>query len=214
MFIDTPPAIYAPAPKLFVAKAPAIIIRGEPQAAWKHSALEAAVMLQMLLAGGATPHGSAQSAFTWSPSGNDTSDAGLSKRNLCPSMTFTGTVTQVRCTFLASTAGALNANNCAFGKSSGSGVTTATPVELLFGGSSGFSLASSGSAVSDWANIPGLLTSGDTGVAIMDIGTNGNPQIGSGTQWGKSGATYNQASPAGLSSGGAIYAISLIEVRT
>lgn len=89
-------------------------------------------------------------------------------------------VTQVRVTFSASSAGALLVSNASFAKGNGDAVSgtygdaTATPVELLFSGASGFSISAGAQKVSDWLNVSGLgLTTGDIALVSFSSGSNG-----------------------------------------
>lgn len=111
--------------------------------------------------------------FSLSLTGNDNGSAGYTLRNRCLT---TGGGTKVRVTFQASSTGSgLIAAHCGIGVWDGSAgwSTIAPPVELLFGGGHGFSIATSASIVSDLANL--TFNSGDTLIAILDCGATGDP---------------------------------------
>jgi hypothetical protein len=81
--------------------------------------------------------------------------------------------TQIRATFQASTATGLTTGHCSIGKREAAeplyANTTATPLELLFSGGSGFAISAGASITSDWQTISGFtLTTGDEAVVIFD----------------------------------------------
>lgn len=89
--------------------------------------------------------------------------------------TLTGGGTQVRVRFVASSSSVFVTNHCSIAVVGAATApnTTATPVELLFGGVSGFSLAAGATILSDWANLTFL--SSDKLLVDMDMiaGTTG-----------------------------------------
>jgi len=94
----------------------------------------------------------------------------------------------------------MNATNASIGISTGStGDTTAIPVELLFGGLSGFSSAVN--ITSDWVNLSGF-TSSDKLVVIIDFSGSYllDDVTASGTSmyYAFSAPSYNQATPSGF----------------
>ncbi len=144
---------------------------------------------------------------------------------------------QVRVTFKAasnvSTNGNFTTNHCAIGISTQSTAygpaggplalnTTAKPVELTFGGVSGFNLTANGQTiVSDWINLSGFTTTNML-VVVMDWASTGGGDafIGSGLSnaglwYLASAATYNVAAPTGSWSGapGELDGVTLIETQ-
>ncbi len=88
----------------------------------------------------------------------------------------TNTATQIRVTFTAGTDAALIVSNASIGKGAGTGFgdCTATPLQLLFSGGSGFSISAGGTITSDWLNLSGLsMISGDTCMVSFSTGANG-----------------------------------------
>jgi hypothetical protein len=161
------------------------------------------------------------SGQTWAPSSslasNGTGDGGISFRQVLSSVTQAGD--QVRVTINASTAGALAANNVSIAKVNSATAPNcdSTPVELKFSGASGFSLASSGVAVSDWLDF--RVAVGDNIMVIIDFGATANPRFVSATtnchQYFKAAtASYTSATASGFSDGGSRdECISLLESR-
>lgn len=104
----------------------------------------------------------------------------------------TGTsLTQIRATIRPGTVNSLTILHASIGKWAGNVLypsTTATPIELLFGGVSGFSAATT-PQTSDWANLSGLtFTTGEKAVVIYDITAVGGISAGTDSQ------SYNNAS--------------------
>jgi hypothetical protein len=130
---------------------------------------------------------------------------------------------QVRVTFKNGVGSTAICNNASIGISNGTTHnTTATPIELLFSGLHGYTLASAASITSDWANLSGF-TSSDKLVVDMDfVQTNalGCTTTGvTGAQqyfFDTAGTYYNQAAPAGFSTGsaGEVDGFVLIEVQS
>jgi hypothetical protein len=169
-------------------------------------------------------------AFFMAASG-DNQDPNASWRIVVP--TINGPQDQVRVRFCSGTlaSGVGQANNCSIGVSTGTNANTvATPVELLFGGVSGFSFAkefNNQPIYSDWVNFNGW-NAGDKLVVTIDLGAPANLSLcrttvgvpaGSTTfTYGTvtpPGITYNQATPAAAdASFSEVWAIDLIEVRT
>jgi len=116
----------------------------------------------------------------------------------------------VRVTFEASSAGAMNVDNAAIGIDDGNDdtSTTATPVELLFSGVSGFTRTAGQTITSDWVALPGFDTDDHLVVVIDFASSNGNPRtrsgLGSGFYLGivASSNTYNSAAGTGLTFSG------------
>ena len=136
------------------------------------------------------------------PTGNSSSD-GYSLRNICP-VTASGK-DQARVVFYSGTsAPTLVAAHCSIGIWDGTSNvpnTVSTPVELLFGGGHGFSLATGLIKTSDWVNLTGFTNANDL-VVIIDV-TSGNYGADTGAT-GTTGcfkaasSTYNSASGAGF----------------
>ena len=98
------------------------------------------------------------------------------------------------------TSGAV-ALHCSIGKQLTNEKTTDTPIELLFGGTSGFTIPAGGTITSDVVSHPGLsLLAGDKMIVIVDYGTPGGQAYSSGNTnvdtWFYSNATsWNVADP-------------------
>ena len=162
-------------------------------------------------------YGSESTAWSASLAGNATGYENYSSR-----VRTTGTLAaggdQIRVRFVASTAGSFSCDNCSIGISAGANDnTTATPVELLFSGSSGFTISAAGTLVSDWVNL--TTTTSDDVVVIMDkSSTNGNVRYsvsGAGVHHTSSSAnSYNVVAPGYSASGLALFGFDLIEVRS
>ena len=143
--------------------------------------------------------------YTGAINGNDTGNTGYTLRNV---VAITGNAQgQVRCTFQGSGSAAFSTNNCSIGISTGTNAdTTATPVELLFSGRSGFAIGANSQITSDWANLSGF-TSSNLLVVIIDMAaTNGNDGfnasiVGATGYYHAATASYNNATtPAGSGS--------------
>lgn len=105
------------------------------------------------------------SAFT----GDDTGNQNNSFRVAVPITGSTGT--QIRATIRPGTTDSLTVLHASIGKRNTLWNTTATPLELKFGGVSGFTGATT-DQVSDWTNLSGLsMTTGDDAVVIYDLTT-------------------------------------------
>jgi hypothetical protein len=110
---------------------------------------------------------------------------------------------QVRVTFQASSAAVFSCGHCSVGVAATSPNTVATPVELTFTGSSGFSISNSGTIVSDWVNLSALIT--DHLTVVVDCTSSDQPITSDATVtlYQKSATTsYNQATVTGFSSVG------------
>jgi hypothetical protein len=124
----------------------------------------------------------------------------------------------VRVTFKAdSSNGNWQVDHASIGVSTGVGSnTTATPVELKFGGASGFIVAQGTSITSDWVLIPAFTTS-NVLVVIYDQ-TTGNNSAGilfssaTASLYLKSGVSYNVAVPPGMGSANNYEGVASIEV--
>lgn len=81
--------------------------------------------------------------------------------------------TQIRATIQPGTTNSLTILHASIGKRGSTWDTTATPIELLFSGASGFTGATT-AKTSDWANLSGLtFTTGEYAIVIFDIPTGG-----------------------------------------
>jgi hypothetical protein len=134
---------------------------------------------------------------------------------------------QVRVTLKAGAGAALGVSgivcdHVAIGVISSGTATTATPVELKFGGLSGCKIDTANAAVtSDWAALSFLST--DTLCVILDQGSaegfdasqNGTATVGAfGNNYlSNPGASYNQSAPAGFSNLGA-FGIAVASIET
>lgn len=148
-------------------------------------------------------------------------------RNIIPLPLFAaGGTTRIRVTFKAIATGPTSSdtNHCSVGVWNGANTDcTATPVELLFGGASGFSILSGTQITSDWVDLPVVV--GDKLVVILDLGGLGTMQYdtssGSGANYANApaasynaatqastGYTWNNLSPTG------IMGVTLIEVQS
>lgn len=88
-------------------------------------------------------------------------------------------------------------------------------MELFFNGAPGFSLATSGVITSDWLNF-GPFSATDVLTVIQDINvSSGNPRSGTNghTYFKASTASYNLATVAGLTDGGAGFNIGLSSIE-
>ena len=158
--------------------------------------------------------------FTDTKTGDDTGNDGFSFRQVC---TITGGAqSQVRVTFKASSAATLRLDHASIGIQTGTqDACTATPVELLFAGVSGFSISNGATITSDWANLSGF-TSSNKLIVVMDA----SATAGSGdyavntastgqTLWfAAASASYNVAAPGFASSAAATCeGVTLIETQ-
>jgi hypothetical protein len=136
--------------------------------------------------------------------------AGLSIRQLVSSISTGGS--EIRITVKPGAGTGLTVAHCSVGHQLSAGQTTATPVELLFSGGAGFVTAAGVSVVSDWLSFS--TTASETLIVVIDV-TTGNVAglAGLGSQYYKTGATYNDANPAGLSSQAYTLGLAKVEVR-
>lgn len=137
-------------------------------------------------------------AFSTSLTGSGATPAGYSWRQVVTPMSYGGSL--VRVTFKAGST-SYQENNLSVGIQSTNQNTSATPVELKFGGASGFDISANASITSDWATL--AFSASDSLVVIGDAGTGGAEAY---TQSGVLGchyynqastASYNQANPGG-----------------
>jgi len=161
--------------------------------------------------------------FTTTFNLDDTGNVGFSIRQVC---TITGNAQgQVRVTFNAasagSAAGGLQLDHASIGIQTGANdATTAVPVELLFSGAHGFTIADGASIVSDWANLAGF-TSANKLIVVMDCnsvhaqGMAENSASTGQTFWFQAAtASYNVAAPGFASSvANIVECVSLIETQ-
>ena len=130
---------------------------------------------------------------------------GMSHRLRCPT---TSGGSQVRVTFSAVDTG-WNTRHCSVGIAATNTSTVATPVELKFGGASGFSLTGYTTITSDWTDLP--FTAGQALVVIMDHGASparfsywtGNistfpSPVGTAHSWLAATQSWNNSSDAGF----------------
>lgn len=170
---------------------------------------------QALLA--STGGGVIQTAFSTTLNANDGSDKnGYSFRVYPTALNGSGGPWRwVRVRFRSSTAAGTSVGHASIGIH-GSGVaTTATPVELLFSGVSGFSLSAGQTITSDWAVLSFSLSNNI--MVIMDY--NGSSLMrnlsGGGVNYYKFGTTsYSTTSPTGFSSQTYLTGVDLIEGMT
>ena len=158
-----------------------------------------------------------QTAYSKSIAGNSGGNAGTAFRIICtPSVGGS----QIRITVRSGTSGGLSIDHVSVGTQSATYVTTATPVEVTFGGGGHGTTAASGSndSVSDW--IPFKTTAGTPIVIDCDVNsafTNIGAILGTSGEayFLASTAQYNIASPAGTWTHDTAntYLISKIEVR-
>ncbi len=137
------------------------------------------------------------SIFSQTIGTDDTGSSGYSHRNLCQGVLSNGTALTV--TFKAASTGTWTVAHASVGIQSSKYNTVSTPVELLFSGSSGFSLAASGTVTSDLTSL--TFNKGDTLIVIVDVTTNNgkmNTTGGSGERYFLAAtSSYNVASPGG-----------------
>lgn len=124
--------------------------------------------------------------------------------------------TQICVTFEAPASGTMNCNNASIGVSNGTASqTTATPVELLFSGISGFSIANGATITSDWATL--TTTTSDKMVVVIDHGASSaaRKKLTGGSDFYKAAtASYNSANPTGMTADQGDYiGFNKIEVR-
>lgn len=123
----------------------------------------------------------------------DTTDQ--STRQLCESLSAGGS--QVRATLYSGSSGALVLKNASVGVQTTTYNTSATPIELKFGGASGVTIGGKySSKASDLATLTFLST--DTLVVVMDSQSGYFCYLLGGTEYYKASTTsYNEASPSG-----------------
>ena len=158
--------------------------------------------------------------FTDTLNSSDSGNAGLSLRDV---LTITGGAQgQVRATFTGKAGSPTKVDHASIGIATGTGSnTTATPVELTFGGVSGFTFPNgSTNIVSDWVNLSGF-TSANKLVVIIDLdATTGGGDYAidaaaSGvTMFFFTGATYNVASPSSGTQTNSYSFVALVQTRT
>lgn len=162
-------------------------------------------------------YGAASSA--WTATGLSTNDTGYENYSIrVRTTTLAAGGSQIRVRFVASTAASFSCDNCSIGVASGAtDATTATPIELLFSGVSGFTITAGNSLVSDWATL--TTTTSNAVVVIMDVAaSNGNVRYrgsGSGTVYYQSATnSYATAAPGMSDVGLDELGFNLIEVRS
>lgn len=173
---------------------------------------------------------------SWTLTANDTGWENFTHRNVFPITAAGGPLNQFRVTFEASSANTWKVDNASLGISihtaatadnASDAETTATPVELLFSGASGFTLTAGTTIVSDWVTLAGVASTSLL-VVVQDVSnTGGNSREISGLGAVTTGGTsanfkaatnsYNVASP--ISSpdytvfNGRLYGINKVETR-
>lgn len=140
-------------------------------------------------------------------------NSGSSIRGISSPITAGGT--QIRVTFKSPSGGGAAATHVAIGKQASTYSTVSTPVELKFGGASGFVMSAGGQITSDWAT----LTTAVNDVLVIVIDSDSSTQIRtSGTYAGgayikPSSSSYNAASPSGFTDHFTQYFGGKIEVK-
>lgn len=169
-------------------------------------------------------------AFSAATVSGENADASSSWRIVIP--TINGPQDQVRVRFSAgtTTGGIAQADHCSIGVyTSGNSNTVATPIELLFGGASGFQFTKPASVPSfiwsDWTTFNGW-TSGNNLVVVIDMGAaatsfcRATPVDAALQNWVYSAlASYNSATEPGTPAAGSPFTLEtwgadIIEVRT
>ena len=138
--------------------------------------------------------------FTQTLTTDQASWEGYTARNITSAVT-TARGTQVRVTFEAPAAASTKADRASIGVHNGTASqTTATPVELLFSGVSGFTITTGGTLVSDWATM--VVPEGSKLVVIIDVAAapaSSFRYLGvADGHYNKVGASYNEANPSGM----------------
>lgn len=147
--------------------------------------------------------------MTYGSSGN----SGYSIRGVSSAIGTGGT--QIRVTFKAHPTSATSAGHVSIGKQASGYNTVATPVELKFGGASGFSIAAGAAITSDWAD----LTTADNDVLVAVIDSTSSGQIrtpgsyAGGSHYNLNGTSWNQATPSGFTDSSSQYFGGKIEVK-
>lgn len=153
------------------------------------------------------------SIFSGALSADDSGDASFTIRTEC--ILTDGGGRRIRATFTASTTAAYGCDHVSIGISKGSaGDTVGIPTELFFKGTSGFALSTNTSITSDWLNFS--CSASDILTVIQDINaTQGNPRSGTNghTYYKASTASYNLATVAGLTDGGAGFNLGLSSIE-
>lgn len=152
---------------------------------------------------------------------DDSGDEGLTIRSV---VAITGGAQdQVIVRWKAASAATFKTDNSSIGISTGTASnTTATPVQLKYGGVAGFTISNGATIDSDPVNLSGF-TSANSLVAICDVNVtagNGAPAAvlsgATGCQaYSKTGTSFNVAAPAGMSSlaVGSIFGVTLIQTQ-
>lgn len=126
---------------------------------------------------------------------------------------------QARVTFTNAAGATFDTTHCSIGVDDGSGTgsTTALPVELTFGGASGFSIPGTSSLVSDWVNFSGF-TSGNNLIVIADVDAAGSGVISfnsSEIAFEKAATqSWNTQTVSGYSTFGGPIGVTLVETRS
>lgn len=142
---------------------------------------------------------------SWTPTnalnGADSGNNGFSFRNESTNITISGS--RVRVTFTSASNSTWVTSHCSIAKCNSATPPNSdlTPIELLFSGASGFSIAQATSITSDPLNFP--INVGDNLIVVMDT-TTGNEEFSTtntnSNNWTKAATTsYNQATVSGFS---------------
>ncbi len=162
-------------------------------------------------------HNADDGTQTWlaNLNGNDSGQENLSIRQVIPAADLSSSGSTFTITVEASTSGALAVDHVSIVERSGStanGVTT--PTEILFNGSSGFSISSGAELTSDVTAF--TIDPTRDYLVVFDIAsTNGNPRRidGSGTYYVKSATdSYDQSEVSGYASSSRTYIVNAIHV--
>lgn len=136
-------------------------------------------------------------------------------------VTLTGAGDTLRVTVIGASGAATKFTHVALGFQASGANTVATPIEALFGGASGVTVAAGvgNVAASDWFTAPAAFTSGQAAIVVGDYDATAMETdfaLGSGTNTYYKAATssYNQASPIGFTSNPNYFVVAKIEAMT
>lgn len=132
-------------------------------------------------------------------------------RTVTPLLAFGGS--QVQVTFQASSVTSYAVANCSIGVSNGNANTSGTPTELLFNGTSGFSIDAGATILSDWMT---LSTSTSDAVVVIFDRSSGAPANSTATlcsgYYKASDASYASATVSGFTLSTSCVGFNLVEV--
>ena len=176
-------------------------------------------MGHMTLLGAGKPTSSAAPTAIFTSVGLGHSDSGFGGGSVRNKITISsGSLGRVRATFKAGTGANLVIAHAAIGIfSSGTTVTTATPLELLFSGVSGCTIPTSTTLTSDYVTL--AFTGSDKLVVIIDITSgsiadNRTNETNSILMFQIPGATYNQTGEAGMTGPTANWNYGVVSIET